>query len=742
MKNSINETLKIKLICKPAPRFNKTEFKQLYDRICSNPDDIVSFLDAEDTGKKTEIAKRIIDTMILESNFPPTSNILDNLAIFEQTVRSTRSVENKSRDHYIHICYLYFLGIFLFFYNQDFNEKLHGTLTLVKQKVEISEERNFVKSFLSAWKYFVLYHDIAYPFEYLGNENNQYNAEEVEMKGRVEEIFSPTAICESVLNQIALKVLSTIMAVRYVINKKSSKATYLFNYLKRNGDKYINFDNNLTFMETLIEAEADKNFEIMYLQYIKSGDDIKFFYTIFDRKDFFIVFKHNSSLECIAYKGEIYVLENVRRKRYIQKLLKNKELIFSDEIYLQYPQLEIEYYGVDLKKRLDAFLDFNKIEPAHFEIGLPINKKCNRMKEIVREYYFVNCDVIETKASKRNKIEKLQADIANRIFKQIKEQIEIDISTESFEDNENSYAIQYAEEYIQEIKRIMPAMDRQCGEKIGMVSVHDTMVEYDGGTEIRTIHKLILDDLKEMEIDINCAGKNVWEKYNIENISKEISECDKETNNYIGNSLRKATNAPDNKTVFGILSSYHLTYSQYDHGIVAAGLYLKYWSCYQGIIKRNKDFAWIRVGFNIPLIDDDDMQQKYIQEKYIDDYKGVIGQIAYAILVHNLYPKCFSEPINGISTNILVNPFAYFCMVSDMLQNWGRPYNINPIKENNPLFLDSKEYNIIIDNYITLQFLENDPKVISKRLKNFGEELDTYLLDASEMIRTSFDNIQ
>lgn len=330
----------------------------------------------------------------------------------------------------------------------------------------------------------------------------------------------------------------------------------------------------------------------------------------------------------------------------------------------------------------------------------------------------------------------------NRIFKQIKDQIRIDISTESFEDNENSYAKQYAKEYIQQLKGIIPAMDRQCGEKIGMVSVHDTMVEYDGGTEIRAIHKLILDDLKEMKIDINCAGKNVWEKYNIENISKEISECDKETNNYIGNSLRKATNAPDNKTVFGILSSYHLAYSKYDHGIVAAGLYLKYWSCYQEIIKRNKDFAWIRVGFNIPLIDDDDMQQKYIQEKYIDDYKGVIGQIAYAILVHNLYPKCFLEPINGILTNILVNPFAYFCMVSDMLQNWGRPYNINPIKENNPLFLDSKEYNIIIDNYITLQFLENDPKVISKRLKNFGEELDTYLLDASEMIRTSFDNIQ
>lgn len=81
-------------------------------------------------------------------------------------------------------------------------------------------------------------------------------------------------------------------------------------------------------------------------------------------------------------------------------------------------------------------------------------------------------------------------------------------------------------------------------------------------------------------------------------------------------------------------------------------------------------------------------------------------------------------------------------MVSDMLQNWGRPYNINPINEDIPLFLDSKDYNIIIDNYITLQFLEDDPKVISERIKNFGKELNTYLLDAGEMIRTSFGNVK
>lgn len=738
MKGSINETLKIKLIDKPTPRFNKSEFKQLYDRICSNPNDIVTFLDAEDTGKKAEIAKRIIDTMVLESNFPPTSNILDNLAIFEQNVRHSRSIKNKSRDHYIHMCYLYFLGLFLFFYSQDFNEKLHGTLTLMKHTAEIGEEINFVKSFLSAWKYFVLYHDLAYPLEYLGNKENQYNVEEEKMREKAEEVFAPETIWESILNQIALKAMSTIMAVRFVIDKKSSKATYLFNYLKRTGDNYNNFDNKTTFSKVLEKFEGNGKSEITYLQYIKRGDDIKFFYTIFDRTDFIIVFKHNSSLECIAYRGELYVLKELKHQGYIRELMKNKQLIFSDDFYLKYPQLEIEYYGVNLKKKFEDFLEDSGINLARFEKKVSINKRSKRMKEVVQEYYFECYDIVNMELSPNNILKKLQSDIIKGIFDHIREQIKMDNYDSEFVDNQSYYAKIYTEEYIGKLKEIIPELDKRCSETIGLKSLNETMDKYDTYTEIQQIYKLILDKINR--VDIDHSENDIWTIYDVENISNEISECDKKMNFYIRSSLQKATNSADKTTVFDILSSYHLKYSEYDHGIVAADFFLKYWSCYQRIISENKQCVWIRIGFNIPFIEDHNLQQEYINEKYVDDYLGIIGQITYAILIHNLYPKCFSGEINSITTNILENPFAYFCMVCDMLQNWGRPYNINPITESNPLFLDSKEYNILIDDYITVLFAENDPQIISERLKNFGEELDTYLLDASEMIRTSFDN--
>lgn len=733
MNGFINETLKTKLIKKPTPKCNKTEFKQLYDRICSNPDDVIAFFDAEETGKKTEIAKKIIDTMVLESNFPPTCDVLDYLATFEQSVRYSRSVKYKLRDHYIHMCYLYFLGLYLFFYYQEFNDKLHGVLTLMKQTNEISEESNFVKSFLSAWKYFVLYHDIAYPFEYLGNKNINYNDLENKEKSNVERMFLPDEIMESITKQLALKVMATIIAVHNVIEKKSSKSLYLLNYLKRNEDKFFDLDGILSFSETLKKIEND---DITFLQYIEKGDDIKYFYTMFDRTDFITVFKRNSSIECIAYKKEIYILKDIKKYNFVRKLKQNKQMIYSDEIHLKYPQLEIEYYGINLKKKFDQFMRNNGVNPSLLERSSFAIKRAKRMKDVVRNCYFECYNMIRADISPKSVLPKLQSDIKKRIFNSIQQLIQVTVNDSTFVNGQSTFAKTYAEEYVQKLQEVVPDLDQRFCEKIGMQALADTMLESDRQSELQKIYDLIKTEISNVKEHNNRIQGDVWEEYNIINISDEIANSTILVNSYIEGSLQKATKSEG--TILDILSSYHLAYSDYDHGIVAASLFLKYYSFYQDVVQKNTECELLRVGFNIPLMEDKDLQQKYTKEKYADDYLEIIKQIAYAILVHNLYPKCFSG-VEGIKTNILVNPFAYFCMICDMLQNWGRPYNTNPIEEDNPLFLDSKKYNILVDDYINIIFSEDNPEIISERLKAFGKELDTYLPDASEMIRTNFD---
>lgn len=125
--------------------------------------------------------------LVYESSFPPSIILLDSLYNFESAVRYDSSIGHPSRDHYIHMCYLYFLGLYLFFYYPHFNRILHDVLNLVRTSQGINEEIGFVKNFISVWKYFVLYHDIAYPFEYLGNSKNLYTEIEKKKLGKQKE---------------------------------------------------------------------------------------------------------------------------------------------------------------------------------------------------------------------------------------------------------------------------------------------------------------------------------------------------------------------------------------------------------------------------------------------------------------------------------------------------------------------------------------------------------------------------
>lgn len=730
MKGSINETLKTKLIVKPSPKYNKTEFIQLYNRICSCPDKIIAFLDAEDTGKKTKIAQEIIDIMVLESNFPPTSRMLNFLAEFEQSVRYSRTIENKSRDHYIHMCYLYFLGVYLFFYHQEFNEKLHSVLTLIKQSNEISEESNFVKSFISAWKYFVLYHDIAYPFEYLGDEEHDYNKIELDKKKIVEEIFTSDGIYKEVIKQLSLKIMGTLIAIYNVIKKSTFKSASLSRYLGKNINNYRETKQTEDLTEVLKVMEEK---EIFFLQYIKDGEDIKFFYTVFDRDDFIILLKRKSNIECIIYKEKLYILEGLKKRNYIRNIQSDINVIFSDEFQLKFPELKVEYYGVDLRSKLSTFLNDNTIGENYFKQFEFSTKKAKNMKEFVRECYF-DC-FSKINVDKKFVLKDLEEEIRKKIFYNIQNKVVIEKDEKKFDISQTSYAELYTKKYLSAVQNILPEVSSKMIDEIALGSIKEIMQENDIRNEMQRVISNIIGSFSIVKCNIKI--NDVWKEYNVENSISEIENSFETVVAYLESALREAIGALNASTLTDMLKSYNLSYSKYDHGIVAAFVYLKYFYIYQKIIDENQKNVLLRVGLNIPFFKDEKIQEKYIQEKYVDDYTEMIGQVTYAILIHNLYPDNFPD-ISRIRTNIVDNSFAYFCMVCDMLQNWGRPYNINSIKECVPMYMDAKEYNISVGNYILITFSEDNPAKIIERLKSFGEELDSYLSDASGMIKTNF----
>ncbi|MBD5456780.1 MAG: hypothetical protein HDR23_10030 [Lachnospiraceae bacterium] len=742
MKNTINRTLRENLIVNPKPKCNKKEFFQLYDRIIGNANEFETFLEVTETQKRMESAKNIIDIMVLESNFAPAYILLDEMVEFEKTVRYNRTIQNHSRDHYIHICYLYLLGIYLFFYYPEFNMKLSHSLSLLKTSTGISEQNNFVKSFISAWKYFVLFHDIAYEFEYLGNGGNLYNELELKEKKRIEKIFKPVKIYGEIIDMLTEKVIATLLAIHYTINKTSLNAKRLCAYLQENRDRFEGADGNGFWDEC-------KEENLTYLHYIHTGDDIKYFLTLFENDDFLVAFKRDLKIEGVIYKGKLYILGEVKEDKLIKKIKNNLELVFDDEISLHLQGMSVEYYGVKIKEKYDDFLLKNEMistEMEQHDFGV---KNVRRMKDLV-SFFYSKCKMYRTmEVSEEDRLKKFKDAVKKEVFAMIEGEVECEEYKDKYLAGDRiEYEKEYVEKYIKDVrdncreilKTDMSGIMQKCEKISGEKYIH---TEY-----IKNTHKTVREKIDCLKGENDRRG-DIWEYYSNHQYNETEDLFKNNIKQYIENSFRVATDSEKSSSLFDILKQYRLSYSEYDHGITAAIVYLLHFHYYQNIIDYiidkneegletdSKEIKWLRMCFNIPKKTTNEQQKKYIMLKYKKEYQEIAAQVGYAILVHNLYPSCFGGG-KGIMTNDADNPFAYFCMFCDALQNWGRPYNINPLTEKEPLFIDAEKYDISLGECIKVTLYEDRLWAMEKELNNFQNVMGKYLDSADEKIKVCF----
>lgn len=749
MESTINRTLRENLISNPQPKCNKKEFFQLYDRIIGNVNEFEAFLEVTETQKRIESAKNIIDNMVLESNFAPADVLLDEMAQFEKTIRYNRSVQNHSRDHYIHVCYLYLLGIYMFFYYPEFNEKLSNSLSLLKTSAGVSEQNNFVKSFVSAWKYFVLFHDIAYEFEYLGNEKkrNNYNNLENAEKERIENIFKPEKIYNEIIDMLTEKSMATLLAIHYTINKSSLNTKRFSAYLKENQENFEQADDGKIDGDSFWKDCNKVN--ITYLHYIHTGDDIKYFLTLFENNDFLVVFKRDLKIEGFIYKGKLYVSREAKNDKTIEKIKDNIDFVFDDEITLRLQGISVEYYGVNIKEKFDEFLNQNGListEPGKHDFKV---KNVRRMKDLV-SFFYIKCKFYRSsKISEEERLKKFKLAVKKEIFTLLDEgNIECDETyKEAFlKGNRLNYENEYIGKYLNAVKNNCHKLLKKDTNGILF-----TCEEISGKDYIHTEYiKGLYDNIRSK---VNCLStqiikeNDVWKYYSNHQFAQTNSLFENNIKQYIENSLQAATGS--SASLFDILKEYNLSYSNYDHGITAMIIYLLHFYYYQKIIdyiidkneesmrSKRKEIKWLRMCFNIPDRSTNERQKEYVMSKYKKEYQEIAAQVSYAILVHNLYPDCFDSG-NGIMTNDSDNPFAYFCMMCDALQNWGRPYNIDPLTEKEPLFIDSAKYDINLSDFIKISLYEDRLWVMENRLDNFQNVLGQYLDSADEKIKVYF----
>lgn len=737
MKKTINHTFQKKLLISPDPKCNKKEFWQLYDRMIGNKNDIIDFLSISDTQKKYALSKKIITRLIYESNFPPCVPLLDFLYNFENNVRNKRSIVHPSRDHYIHMCYLYFLGLYLFFYYPRFNRQLHDVLNLVRTSSGINEEIGFVKNFISVWKYFVLYHDIAYPFEYLGNGKNHYIKIEEEGIEKVKIIFAPKEMQKSIMEYISIKILSVFVAIYNTINVNSQRSKVTFEYLERFEKKYVEKSGEKEFKDFLSELNIN---HLRYLEYVKTGDDIKYYLTVFPCNKFIVLLKENSNIKYIITEDYFFADRDVQDEQLIYGICHNKSILFGDELHLWIPQqYDIEYYGVNLEEDIipENLFDWKLLERIEIDVS-----QFSSMKDIAFESY-LKCEEYINKSTPEQQVnlKQLEEICKETLIKSWNKSYDESVKSDDKEVEEHKYAQNFVDEYYKVIAKCKK--EWQLGQIEKDIFLEDVVVKYNESygkiKDSIGVYESILGKVNSAVGDVcKNADKEVFELYKSENYDNLLALLDHRIKEYVASSLCTAVQTTKNEKITTILKDYDVGYSDYDHGITASAVYILHYNLYQEIIQKSKESKWLRIGFGMNDLQDAAQLCRKIDEKYISDYIGMVGQVTYAILVHNLYPSKFRDHKGKIKTSANQNPFAYFCMLCDALQNWGRPFNVNPVEESYPLFLDSLQINIKLDDYINIRFEENNPRIIEKWLKPFTGELNQYLEGAAKLIKIKF----
>ena len=163
----INTTLKEKLFENPKPIEQKAAiYTILFNRMFPCPKVFSAFLSTSDMSEKIEQAKYIVQRLCFESNFPPPYSLLMNLEEYETAdINKSKSKVYVAQDHFCHLVYLYLLGIYLFFYVPIINKNLTNEYIGNREESQFDLALDAAKDFISFWKYFCLYHDLAYPIE-------------------------------------------------------------------------------------------------------------------------------------------------------------------------------------------------------------------------------------------------------------------------------------------------------------------------------------------------------------------------------------------------------------------------------------------------------------------------------------------------------------------------------------------------------------------------------------------------
>ncbi|GAB6119044.1 hypothetical protein [Dysgonomonas termitidis] len=785
-KKNIRGTLKQALFTSPNPPKGKNDFLYLHDFIFPNKELFISFLEEENTERQITLAKDILLCITYDSHFSPPTRLLFNILDMDSGDLHEKVDNYIKRDHFVHLVHSYILGVYLYFYHTPINEKVTKLFQLKRSKKKILDSSMNIsakKDVIIAWRYFVLYHDLAYPFEYyLGIENNTDSFKDKQKKY----IKAFEKISKSLGKDLVFKSLSKIIAINNLntAHNEESFGLLVSNYLIEE----IQEEASTEITEKAVVKEIDgKNKDIIddlsptkwgnakKLAGIYGYKTLRNIVNIFPKENICAVLFDSNNYPLVLYiptntvssKKEEEILDTekdsanekgkqdkshvVYLTKYYKKRNNNPMLLasfpFEDLHYNK--NYTIQYFYANPFEQISVFFDylFSDIEKRDYQEALEhlANLTKSKLELITTENEFqqycfeiylvlyklagyykymeddpsINSSAID---GLLQEIQNLNNNIPDLISSVLNKLLKNKLPQKEY--------FQFTEKDADEtVREIFSDAFGDYETMIANISTHisgDIIANNNLVVAIRSIRENLGTKLK-FEIDPTFLIK-----YETNSIDTEafFSSVEKDPFFLAINKKMKEVELGDFEH---ILNNYRPIHGKrngkyYDHGIYSALVMIEILNIYEIILSHNQsDINLLRLK-NLAINTDISQWDQKKNYKRFD----ILTESCFAIAIHNLYP---SELENKYyKTDLLKSPFAYFAILTDTLQPWDRKFSANQAYMDLPYATTSNNFNIeIIRNKIRITEGIHEIK-LEKRLNQLKNSLNDFLKNASDNI--------
>jgi len=785
VESKINKTLLNRLFIKPEPLERKAHiFFDLHQRMFPCKEMFKAFLSTADASEQLEQAKYILQRLCFEANFPPPYSLLLNLVTFEKdTLNQSSNKKYIPQDHFSHIVYIYLLGLYIFFYSPLFNKKLTGEFIRRRAEPNFDLALDATKDFISFWKYFCLFHDVAYPIE----RSCQPQVEDCVLNTYLKE-FNHLSFCLS--REILIEGASKYLVVWQMLHDTNNNLPFnqVLNSLR--DEVFIERPGDIKKVVADIRSELG---EYKAVDKLHCFEHFKMLTGFIPEGEYIVVLFDALSEHPIAFKKTglsqptYYILQN----KYIS-IPENKIILYLDhEDYLFDHNYFVRYYFKDLDSKINKMYLYTSageqfdsdtyqiILDGIQELSDSSNKKFERtiwFKQIntssdLSAYMFQCYQTLLSYTNElypptqglpyhtggvksnnsRKKISKYLDDNFKQFFKNaVIEQL-------PFAD------FKAAEQLLDELEResigvneIQPVISKAvdalfCVEKMEMYK-YDIKKRFTGDlqdalTKEARLNSAIVEFILQCNRNLfltNLAKSNSLEFINGNGIDVEklLGALLANTQKKYLDKLEQNLTAHSGKCIelLEFIKQYKTDYLSYDHGIYGACIFLLC-SCFYSEV--------IETLFGPPL--EDKLQFKNImstlcwniensryQNKLKGDYDYITFAVFASIFYHNLYPDYIQEeyknPKMKWEYDFFREPSNYFGMMVDTLQVWNRNKYYRHSDLNWWPAFSSDCYDIDIKDGKIILHIKDYSDNIRQIAEKFLNEKDTYLKDFSTFV--------